>query len=151
MRTVRAAAAIIASLVLTVGCGDNDSPSGPTGDKPQTGDWSGSAATGEELAFTVGEDSLKALQMTVAHTVDGEPDTVVWQPPAAAIVGDSAFSASDSVDADSVTYAFSISGTFPASDSSQGTWSSTAQWQIGGSGGAEDLGGSWTAAPSGSR
>lgn len=146
---MRAAAAIIAGLVLILGCGDDDSPSGPSGDRPQTGDWSGTAATGEPLAFTVGEDSVTALEMTVVHTVDGQPDTVVWQPPAAAVVGDSAFSASDSIDADSVTFAFSISGAFPASDSAQGTWSSTAQWQIGGSGGVEDLGGSWTASPSG--
>ena len=146
---MRTAAAIIAGLVLILGCGDDDNPSGPSGDRPQTGDWSGSAATGEPLAFTVGEDSVTALEMTVVHTVNGEPDTVVWQPPAAAIVGDSAFSASDSIDADSVTFAFSISGAFPASDSAQGTWSSTAQWQIGGSGGVEDLSGSWTATPSG--
>ena len=146
---MRTAAAIIAGLVLILGCGDDYNPSGPSGDRPQTGDWSGSAATGEPLAFTVGEDSVTALEMTVVHTVNGEPDTVVWQPPAAAIVGDSAFSASDSIDADSVTFAFSISGAFPASDSAQGTWSSTAQWQIGGSGGVEDLSGSWTATPSG--
>ncbi len=144
---MRKLSALAAAVVLVLACGDDD-PSGPSGHGPQTGDWTGWAPSGEPLAFTVTEDSITGFEMTVIHTVDGAADTVVWQVSAMELVGDSTFSGADSIDEDSVSFGFTVSGGFTASDSAQGSWSSTAEWEIGGGSGVDDLGGSWTASPS---
>lgn len=134
---------VLAAFVLIIsGCGDD--ASGPS-DTWNNGDWTGSTASQIPVTFTLDHPDVSDWTITVTHEYAGNTVDKTWTSPALTVAADSSFSWSDSVYADSLQYSFSMSGTFASGDSVQGLWDSTLYYQISGSSGVDDQGGSWTA------
>ncbi len=135
---------VLSVVLLTVlACGDSTSPAGPTG--WNNGNWSGETATEIPVSFTLDHPTITDWTMTITHIYADTTDVHTWLVPSITIAEDSSFSWNDSIDHDSLKYAFSFSGTFNSGDSLTGLWNSSVEYELTGHSGVDMLGGSWTA------
>ena len=130
------------TFIAVTACGDN-TPSGPTG--WNNGVWTGETATAIPITFTLDHPTITDWTMTIAYTYADTTDTRTWLCSSISVADDSTFCWSDSIDHDSLKYAFSFSGKFATGDSLMGLWDSSVTYNLPGYSGMEDIGGSWTA------
>ena len=135
----------VLSVLAVVSCSESSSnPSGPTG--WNNGNWTGETASSIPITFTLNHPTITDWTITVSHDYADTTDTRTILCSSLTIADDSTFSWSDSVDHDTLKYSFSFSGTFFTGDSLMGLWDSTVYYDLSsGSGGIDELGGSWTA------
>lgn len=132
----------ITSLLLVLGASCGDSPSTPDHNISE-GAWSGTIM-GESLTFTVEGSEVKNLQLTFFYDFTLVPDdTVTWTPDDASI-SSNAFSMNDSTSHNSYHYTMNIEGTFDPPDDVSGVFSTTFEYNSGGTyeSGSDSL--SWT-------
>lgn len=144
MKKAIASAAVIFSIITFLACGSDNDPVGPAG--WNNGSWTGETASSIPVSFSLDHPTIANWTMTVTHSYADTTDVRTWLCSSTLIAADSSFSWSDSIDHDTLKYVLSFSGTFVSGDSLIGLWDSSVEYNLGsGSGGIDDIGGSWTA------